>query len=438
VTRSLLVVGSTSVTPWGHDQLVQIAKQARLRGLRLVGMDLAARLDQSSETALFDELVVADVDDADTCTTAVAGRTDIAAVLTIRELSVAPVAAIARSLRLRGNDPAVVERIREKDRCRAWLRDRGFNQPLTRLCSSVDDAVEFMGDTGAGPWIVKPRDGLASIGVSLVRGSHELAAAVGRVDRGDRFLIESFVDGDEFSAEGVMIGGRPRVLALTRKIMGDGPGVIGDGFVETGHRQPEGLPDELAARARDDVTRALTVTGVAHGIFHVEFWSAPDAIVLGELHDRGGGDFIHLLVEHTHPGLNMYGLLIDDLLGRPAAPIPPPVGAAAATFPTFASGTITEIDGWSRVQKHPRVVACDLQVAVGDTLAPATGSYDRPAVIVVKAPTPEEVQAITDDLVRGLVISVRTPLFDHRRTTDAGPGPNTARRTEPPESPADQ
>ncbi len=409
MTQNLLVVGSTSVTPWGHDQLVQIAEQARLRGLRLVGMDLAERLERSHETALFDELVVANIDDEDACTTAVAGRTDIAAVLTIRELSVAPVAAIARSLGLRGNDPTVVERIRDKDRCRAWLRDRGFAQPLTRLCSSTDDAAQFMRDTGQGPWIVKPRDGLASIGVSLVRGPHDLAAAVGRIDRGDRFLIETFVEGEEFSAEGVMVDGHPQVLALTRKIMGNGPGVIGDAFVETGHRQPEGLPDTLAARARNDVTRALTVTGVAHGIFHVEFWSTPDAIVLGELHDRGGGDFIHLLVERTHPGLSMYGLLIDDLLGRPSPPISRPAGAAATTFPTFPGGTITQINGWDRIRDHQRVVACDLQVNLGDTLAPATGSYDRPAVIVVTAPTPQEVQAITDDLVRGLVISVSPP-----------------------------
>ena len=403
---SLLVVGGTSVTPWGHDQLVRIAEQARLRNLRLLAMDLAERLDGSRERELFDELIVADIDDEAACVSAAAGREDVAAVLTIRELSVAPVAAIARSLGLRGNAPAVVERIRDKDRCRAWLRDRGFAQPLTALCSSAEEAVRFMRETGDGPWIVKPRDGLASIGVSLIRGPRELAAALDRIDRRDCFLIETFVEGAEFSAEGVVVNGQPQVIALTHKIMGQGPGVIGDGFVETGHRQPADLPDELAARAREDVARALTAAGVAHGIFHVEFWNTDGGIVLGELHDRGGGDFIHVLVERTHPGLSMSGLLLDDLLGRPAAPIGPRAGAAAATFPTFPSGTVRAIEGWDAILAHPRVVACDLQIQVGDTLEPAAGSYDRPAVIVVTAPTPEEVQATADELVRGLIVRV--------------------------------
>jgi hypothetical protein len=407
--RSVLVVGSTSVTPWGHDQLVSIAAQARLRSLGLVGMDLGARHEEygraSGENELFDELVAADVDDADACTRVVAGRGDIAAVLTIRELSVAPVAAIAHALGLRGNDPAVVDRIRNKDRCRGWLRERGFEQPMTRLCSTPVDAVQFMRETSGGPWIVKPRDGLASIGVSLVSGRDELDVAIARVDRGKEFLIETFVSGQEFSAEGVMVDGDPQVLALTRKLVGEGPGVIGGGFVEIGHRQPAALPAHAAERAHDEVARALTISGVTSGIFHVEFWWTGDTVVLGELHVRGGGDFIHALVEQTHPGLSMYGMLIDDLLQRPAAPVAAASGAAGATFLTFPSGTITAIDGWEAITDHERVVAADLQVRVGDTIAPATGSYDRPAVIVVVAATLEEVEAVTAAATAGLVVS---------------------------------
>ncbi|HEU0249899.1 MAG TPA: ATP-grasp domain-containing protein [Solirubrobacteraceae bacterium] len=408
-TGSLLVVGSTSVTPWGHHQLTRIVEEARLRDLDLIGMDLAAQLESagraSGENELFGELIPADIDDPDACVAAVAGRHEVSAVLTIRELSVAPVAAIARALGLRGNDPAVVERIRNKDRCRSWLRERGFAQPTTRLCSSPEEAVDFMAETG-GPWIVKPRDAMASIGVSLVRGPDALESAIGRVDRDGRFLIETFVSGQEFSAEGVMLNARPYVLALTRKIMGEGPGVLAGGFVEIAHRQPSSLPADIADQARAEVARALTVAGVSCGIFHVEFWWNGSALVLGELHVRGGGDFIHLLVDETHPGLSMFGLLIDDLLGRPTDPISPLSGAAGATFLTFPpGGRITAIDGWEAVRAHKRVVAADLQICVGDTLAPATGSYDRAGAIVVVASTLEEVEAVTEELSSQVVVS---------------------------------
>ena len=107
-SESVLVLGSTSVTSWGHDQLERIVVEARSRGLGLVGMDLAERHEGPGrvrgEKAWFDELLVADVDDAASCVAAVRGRDDIAAVLTIRELSVLPVAVVARELGLRAAD----------------------------------------------------------------------------------------------------------------------------------------------------------------------------------------------------------------------------------------------------------------------------------------------------------------------------------------------
>ena len=400
----LLVVGSASATSWGHDQLVRIAAQARLRELGLVGIDLAERHasegERSGDNALFDELVAADPDDGDACADAIAGRADIAAVLTIRELSVAPVAAIAARLALRGNDPHAVERIRDKDRCRAWLRDRGFAQPLTALCSSAEEAARFMRETGAGPWIVKPRSGLASIGVSLVRGRGELDGAIRRV--GDEsFLVETFVDGDEISAEGVLLGERARVLALTRKTLASC-----GGFVAAGQRQPAGLAAEVVAAASTEVERALEAVGITCGHFHVELWLTDEGVVLGEMHARSGGDFIHLMVEETNPGVSMFGLLIDDLLGRPVErPIAPSSGAAGVTFPALPSGSITAIDGWEAIRDDEHVVACDLQVGIGDTIPETVGSFDRPAVVVVSAPTLEEVEAHSARLESQLVVS---------------------------------
>ena len=400
----LLVVGSVSMTSWGHDQLVRLAGEARARGLGLIGCDTAAQLADpgvaSRENSLYDEVVAVDVDDPAACVDAVVGRTDVAAVATIRELSVAAVAAVAAALGLRGNDPTVVERIRHKDRCRAWLREHGFAQPSTRLCASIQDAIAFVGET-PGPWIVKPRDGLASIGVSLVAEPAALPTAIARVGPGRPFLVETFVDGEELSAEGVMLEGVPTVLALTRKLVGD----KGD-FVTARQRQPAGLTDEQSALACAEVARAVAGLGVTHGHFHVELWLTADGIVLGELHVRGGGDFIHLLVEATHPGARMFGLLVDDLLGRPAGPVGTAAGAAGATFFTLPPGTITDIAGWEAIRSHPRVIACDLQVGVGDTVAAAPGSFDRPAVVVVAAPTLADVEAVTDELEATLVVSV--------------------------------
>ncbi|HEV7806055.1 MAG TPA: hypothetical protein VGO80_09565 [Solirubrobacteraceae bacterium] len=101
----------------------------------------------------------------------------------------------------------------------------------------------------------------------------------------------------------------------------------------------------------------------------------------------------------------MFGALIDDLLGRPPAALPPPSSAAGVTFLPFPSGTITSIDGWDAICAHERVVACHLQARVGQTIPETVGSYDRPAVMVVSAPTLEEVEAVTEHLAAGLTVT---------------------------------
>jgi len=408
-TSALVVVGSTSVTPWGHDQLAKITEQARARGLRVVGIDRADRLAgigaTSGENDWYDELLPADPDLADECGRVLAGRTDIAAIITIREMSVEPVAVLAQAFGVRGNDPDAVHRIRNKDQCRQWLRERGFAQPSNALCSLRADAVAFVERTAPGPWVVKPSDGMASIGVSLVRSTAELDAAIDRVGR-DHFLVETYVTGQEFSAEGVFIGEKPRVLALTRKLLNKGPGVVDGGFVETGHRQPCGLDAGASSAASQAVESALVAIGATHGIFHVEFWWTNEGVVLGELHVRGGGDFIHLLVEHTHPGVDMFGTLIDDLVGQSSDVTTRQAGAAGATFFTMPEGTIRALHGWDEIIAHPNVVASHLQVGVGDRVGAATGSYDRPGAIVVVGNTIDDVEQLTQQLADQLIVDV--------------------------------
>ena len=410
---TLLLVGSTANTPWGRDQIHRLTTEARRRGLRVLGADtpenLAAAKDQRDRA---DEAVPLDVHDVAACRAwAAEHRGRIAAVATIRELSVLPAAWLAHDLGVTGNAPEAVLRVRRKDECRERLREAGFPQPRTAVCRDVAEAERFVRGTGGGPWVVKPRDGLAGIGVTVIEEPGELAAAVAKFEalpkamrplgRPHAFLVETYVDGPEFSAEGVVTRDGPQVLALTRKGKGEG-------FVELSHRQPAGLDEDTAAEAREAVARALTTVGITHGVFHVEFWATSSGVVLGELHDRGGGDYIHTLVEGTRPGFSLYGTLLDDLLGRAPRPAPAATRAACAQFVLAPPGRLRAVHGWDEVVADPSVIASYLQFGVGDTVPEASDSYTRPAVFVAVAEGPEELDAhvarlrdgITFDTVR--------------------------------------
>ncbi|MEV4754553.1 ATP-grasp domain-containing protein [Micromonospora sp. NPDC049559] len=407
----LLVIGNTVLTSWGRDQIRRLSEQARRRGITLIGADTPANLEHASaeELARVDEIVPLEVHDPAACAVWAATRTDIDAVLTIRELAVFSTAVLARELGLAGNSPEAVNLIRNKDLCRERLRAAGFRQPAVALCESAEDAERFMRDNAPGPWIVKPRNGLASIGVSRLDSVADLPAALARfgappsamgsLPARTEFLIETFVSGEEFSAEGVMVGGVPQVLALTSKS-------VADGFVEVGHRVPAGLDHATTVEVVDAVQRALLAAGIARGIFHVEFWTTDEGVVLGELHDRPGGDFIHALVEHTRPGLELYGTLVDDLLGATPALVPASRGAAGAEFLFCPPGNLRAVHGWAELTAHPNVLAADLTIAPGDVVHPVADAFGRHGAFVVGADTAEEVDKLIAELKAQVVFDV--------------------------------
>ncbi|MFJ7269917.1 ATP-grasp domain-containing protein [Streptomyces sp. NPDC099050] len=398
----LLLVGGGGAMTLSVDVAVQALEQASARGLHTHVTNQAATLDATPEVAAAaDGASAVDFTRAGETADWAAERTRSharpAVVFGVREMAQVAVAETAQRLGLPGNPPEAVHRIRTKDACRAALAEAGFRQPAVRLCSGADDALAFLA-TGAGPWVVKPRDGADSAGVRKVTGPADLAAALdGLPDPHAPFLVEEFVQGPEFSVEGVFTGGVPRVLAVTAKEKLAPPH-----FVEIGHVLPAPLPADTQREIEDTVTAALTALELRFGLFHVELWLTADGIVLGEVHARIGGGWIHRMLPHARPGLELYGAVYDDVLGRPVE-LPATVRAAATRYFAPPVGTITAVEGWEAVREHPAVLHAELRLAPGDTVGDFRSGGDRVGAVVVGADTPEEARA----LARRLTDSVR-------------------------------
>ncbi|MEU9119082.1 ATP-grasp domain-containing protein [Streptomyces sp. NPDC048506] len=323
-------------------------------------------------------------------------------VLGVREYAQVAVAETAAALGLPGNPPEAVRTVRVKDDCRAVLAAAGFRQPAFRVCSGAEEAADFLRASG-GPWIVKPRDAMGSLGVSRVTGPGELDAALDALpDSSAPFLVEEFVEGPEYSVEGLFLDGQPRVLAVTAKEVMAPPL-----FVELGHVMPAVLPDEARTEMEQQVVAALRHLGLRFGVFHVELWLTPDGVVLGEVHVRIGGDWIHLLLEHVIEGLDLFGRVCDDALGRPAATGPlTPTRGAAVRFLVAPQGRLERIDGWQQVVDHPAVLHAELDVRPGDLIGPVRDSGSRSAVIVVGADTADEARRIAGELASAVHFTV--------------------------------
>lgn len=399
---SLMLSGGASTMPLSVDVAEFVLTQAAKRGLRVTVTNQEATLAATAAvSAAADAAYAVDFEDplgsADWAGKAVADGEHFDVILGVREMAQVATAEIAAALGLPGNPPDAVRRVRTKDLCRAALAAAGFRQPAVGLCQDAAEAAAFLAAT-TGPWVVKPRDAMGSEGVSRVDGPADLDRALALLPEPGAFLVEQFVEGPEYSVEGVFLGGAPNVLAVTQKEKSEPPY-----FVELGHVLPAPLPAATTAEIAGEVEAALTAFGLRYGLFHVELWQSPDGIVLGEVHVRNGGGWIHRMLAYAIPGLEMFGLVCDDALGLPVPRPQAPSRGAATRFLTAPAGRVVDIEGWDRVCDHPAVIYAELTVAPGDFVQPLRSGEERLGAIVVGADTPLAAQA----LVRELAASVR-------------------------------
>ncbi|WP_331762697.1 ATP-grasp domain-containing protein (plasmid) [Streptomyces sp. NBC_01420] len=405
---SLLLVGGAGPAPLGIDIAVMAIEQARARGLavHIIGHaeDLAATRDAVD---LADSAEAVDFEDSEAAVAWALDRSrrgeGFDVVFTCRELALPATARIAQALELPGNSPQAIDLIRSKADCRHRLADEGFKQPASHHCTSADQARRVL-EGLPGPWVVKPRTGSGSEGVSLVQSPTGLLRALSHLpsESSRDFLVESYVSGAEYSVEGLFRGGEPHILAITAKEKLPPPF-----FVEQAHTLPAPLPPPLRQRIEETVTEALRVLGLSHGLFHTELWVTDDGIVLGEFHARLGGDYIHRLLAHAIEGLEMFGEVYDDSLGRDTPAAPRHCTRAGATrYFSPPPGRLRDVHGWQEAARHPAVLAAELAVAPGEHVAATDESDGRAGALAVGAADPEQARALAIRLTDGVSFDI--------------------------------
>ncbi|MDX2541818.1 ATP-grasp domain-containing protein [Streptomyces sp. WI04-05B] len=403
----LLFVGGAGDATLAVDVVETALRQARARGLNIHLTNQEATLAATpTVNALADTVSAVDFSVRGESAEWVRERTSSGerydVVFGVREMAQEAVAEVADALGLPGNAPDAVHRVRTKDEARAHLTAAGFRQPRFRVCATEPEAREFLAGS-TGPWVVKPRDAMGSEGVTRIDTAEELPAALDFLPRGHggdgdpgevSFIVEEFVEGPEYSAEGVFLGGAPHILALTSKELLPPPN-----FFEIEYVIPAILPDPTAAEIERQVVAALTALGLSFGQFHVELWWTEHGVVLGEVHVRNAGGWIHRMLPHVIPGLEWFGLVYDDVLGNPVDKAAlKPVRGSAIRFLTPPPGRLLAIEGWDEVLAHPAVLHAELAIAPGTVVEAHRSVENRVGHIAVGADTPEEAQALARKL----------------------------------------
>ncbi|PKW00310.1 ATP-grasp domain-containing protein [Streptomyces sp. 1222.5] len=307
-----------------------------------------------------------------------------------------------------GRRHEVSRRMRDKWLMRRHLADRGLPVPHTAQVSDRA-SLDAFGERAGYPFIVKPVSTTAGFGLLRAESPQDLDrvwARVreldgGRTDRGstmftvDGFLMESYIDGPEFSVEALSFAGRHVVVAVTEKLTAE------EHFAELGHAVPARLSGTDRQRLTGAVEEFLTAMGVTDGPSHTEIRLSSRGPVVIESHNRLGGGHIVDLVEAAY-GIDMiaYGAAWPLGLVEPLAAPPEPKAAAAMRAVVREPGTVTAVSGVERVRARPDVLAAQVSVRPGDTVRPLGDNWDRLGSVVVTAADTDSAVELCERLVR--------------------------------------
>jgi biotin carboxylase len=278
---------------------------------------------------------------------------------------------------------------RDKALQRALFGAHGVPQPeylhLARLGAGRDWMLQHL------PVVVKPLNLSGSQGVELIRTPEEVEEVVARRDGEGQLLVETAVEGPEFSWEALVREGEVLFENVTAKETTPPPY-----FVELVHRCGHELGPESAAQVRELTSGVLHALGMETGLVHLEFRMSPTGPVLMEVAVRTPGDYLPDAIGLTF-GFDLYEAMVLLSVGLPLPALPErPVSHAATVFLTAAPGTVTGIGGLDEVRAHPAVVRVRPRKGVGDTVQPLTSSGRRLGHVLVDAGSPTE----RDDAVK--------------------------------------
>ncbi|MGI5484535.1 ATP-grasp domain-containing protein [Streptomyces lavendofoliae] len=334
----------------------------------------------------------------------------IAGVAACWELLTPLAALLAGRLGLPGNDPLLAVAARNKIAMAEAFRSAGVPAPRGVAVADAREAHRVAASAGLGwPLVVKPAEQGGSWGVSVVHGPDRLDAAVAAAQRygtalphglplDTRVLLQSYVAGEEYSAETVVCDGVPYALPVVHKDT-----TAGRYRVETGHTCPAGLPPETALAVRHTAARAALAVGVRNGIAHTEVKIPPGTgtPVVIETGARLPGDNICEIVEAA-TGISEAAAHLRAVTGRLPDTTPTRDAAAVIRFllPERAGVlervTVPDLDG----------THSETYIRPGERVPEPADSSGRVGHVVARAHTTEGARHLADRVMAGARVKV--------------------------------
>ncbi|MFQ5915962.1 MAG: ATP-grasp domain-containing protein [Nitrospinota bacterium] len=321
----------------------------------------------------------------------------------------------AETLGLPHNSVESVLAARDKHRMRRALAKAGIPSPHFEVFSIRNDALEIAPEMEF-PCVVKPLFLSASRGVIRADNPEEFVEAFLRVkailedpeiasrgrEAATEMLVEEFLPGPEVSVEGMLSGGRLKVLALFDK-----PDPLdGPFFEETIYVTPSRLPREAQRRVLECAAQTAEAIGLREGAVHAEFRVNEKGVWPIEIAARSIGGLCSRTLRFG-TGLSLEELILRQALGMEFESLERDrLAAGVMMIPIARAGTLREVLGQQEARSVAGVEDVVILIPLGQPVVPLPEGTKYLGFIFARSETPDEVEAALREAHRRLDIRI--------------------------------
>ena len=267
------------------------------------------------------------------------------------DFGVLSAAYVAREMGLPGLKYEVAQLIKNKYRVRKCLFEAHVDDTEQAYEVVKNTDIESLAQKLTYPVMVKPCDGSGSRGASRVDKSEDIPQACTYAMNGSithRAEIETFIIGQEYGAESLVVDGQIHVLGIMKKWMTKPPY-----YAELGHAMPCGLPAEVEEKAKICVKNAISALGINFGSVNMDMLITPDGkVYIIDIGARMGGNMIGPCVIPYGTGVDYVGAMIQNAVGDPVDMNAGKHEAVATKLLAFDEGIVKKMPEMKMIEKR--------------------------------------------------------------------------------------
>ncbi len=387
----------------GTKWQIPLINKIKEMGYRAIAFNL---YEDSAAFAYADEFRIVDILDVEKCCELAESFSPVAVMSDECDIATPTVAAISEKFGLRSIGIEKAELYTNKYKMRIFGRENRLDTPDFCKCSTLEQAIEFY-DLCNKKLIMKPLDSNSSRGVYTIHNrkgiieNFEKSISFSKIEHS--VLLEEYIDGTEFTVDGIMTANGHVSLAISEKKHYSYNENIACSLYFS-YSNPEYDYEKL----REINDAFVNLSGLPFGLTHAEYKYKDGKFYLIEIGARGGGNLISATIVPTVSGVDNYKYLIDKTLGN-ACDERIGIGekfkdrcAVLHFFDTDGQeGIVKEICGEEILADNSKVLDYCMYCNVGDRVYKAADDSKRIGYYIAYGDSREEL----DDLIKTIDVS---------------------------------